>query len=86
MLLELFKTQIMKINIKELRRSVAVRIIAGLMMANLVAFTLANLYIERDKTSDNKPKVENKSILETGWQVMHWSYSLLEFFKNNPGA
>lgn len=74
----------MKINFKQLRNSIAVRIVAGLLLANLLAFVVATSYIDNEVTVESEPRVENVDILETGWQVMHWSYSLLEFFKAAP--
>jgi len=74
----------MTINFKQLRQSIAVRIVAGLLLANLLAFVVARAYIDNDKTGKIEPKVENVDILETGWQAVHWSYSLLELFKSTP--
>ncbi|MCB9246082.1 MAG: hypothetical protein H6606_06585 [Flavobacteriales bacterium] len=68
------------------RRSIAVKIIIGLILANALAFIVARNYVQSGREDVVSIETEQSSILRTGWQVLHWSYSLLEYFKPNPEA
>lgn len=64
----------------------ATRIVIGLLVANLLAFLFARNYVKNGNEENASVQTEQPSILRTGWQVLHWSYSLLEYFKPNPEA
>jgi len=70
--------------IKELYKSTAVRIVMVLLLANLFLFLAVRTYISDDTAEIKTDKIENTQIVKTGWHVVHWSYSLLKYFK--PGG
>ena len=76
----------MKANYKKLRKSTAVHIVAALLLANLVLFLIARSFISDDKSEVQTEEVKTSQVMETGWQVVHWSYSLLKYFKPGPEA
>ncbi len=60
-------------------------IIGFLLIANVIAFSIGNTHFKMNQhsayTETNK---EDFNVLKTGWQLMHWSYSLVKYYKGTP--
>lgn len=64
------------------RKSSAI-IIGLLLLANVVAFGLASHYL-RNPSTNTAVQAPQEQVIETGWQVLGWGYSLLEFISIAP--
>lgn len=61
-----------------LRRNIVILLLA----ANVVAFSFTSgffSYVNNDDTAEKKDLV---SKMNTGWQMLDWSFSLIDYFRN----
>lgn len=54
------------------------------MVANIFAFGLASHYIGQAEAIETEVKDKKENTIETGWQVLSWGYSILEYIKFQP--
>jgi hypothetical protein len=73
----------MKRLIKSAKKRSSYLIIGFLLLANLLAFGLASHYLGANNNVQSEA-TEQEGMLETGWQVLGWGYSLLEYIKYEP--
>ncbi len=73
----------MKRLILSAKKRSSILIIGFLLLANLLAFGLATHYIG-DKNGVPTEISEQEKVIDTGWQVFSWGYSLLEYIKFQP--
>lgn len=60
-------------------------IIGLLLVANLLAFSIGNTHFKlKENTVFTESNKKEFNVLKTGWQLMHWSYSLVKFYKGTP--
>lgn len=60
-------------------------IIGLLLIANLIAFSIGNTHFKLKQTTEiTESSKKDFNVLKTGWQLMHWSYSLVRFYKGTP--
>jgi hypothetical protein len=64
----------------------AAKLIIGLLLvANLAAFSIGNTHFKlQQNTEFTESSKKEFTVLKTGWQLMHWSYSLVKFYKGTP--
>ena len=64
----------------------AAKIIIGLLLvANLLAFSIGHTHFKLQQNSElSESSKEDFNVLKTGWQLMHWSYSLVKYYKGTP--
>ncbi|MCB9239935.1 MAG: hypothetical protein H6608_02290 [Flavobacteriales bacterium] len=63
-------------------RKNSLSILGLLFIANLLLIGLANSYFKSvDAQPTSNHAVQDKNIVESGWQVLNWGYSLLEYFR-----
>lgn len=73
----------LKIAFKRFSKRAALKIVGGLLLANIIAFLATDSYVDQKQTKFSvEQETEDGSLIEAGWQVMHWSYSLLEYFRH----
>lgn len=72
----------MKRVISSAKKKSSILIIGLLLLANLVAFGVASHYLNNNNVQAAVPHEEH--VAETGWQVLGWSYSLLEYLRFQP--
>lgn len=68
-------------NIKNLTAKV---IVAVLLIANLVAFAAGSSHFSLKSENYTETQEQKFDVLKSGWQLMHWSYSLLRHYKGTP--
>jgi len=68
-------------NIKNLTAKV---IVGVLLIANFTAFVAGSKHFSLKSENYTETQEEKFEVLKSGWQLMHWSYSLLRHFKGTP--
>lgn len=68
-------------NIKNLTAKV---IVAVLLIANLLAFGVGYKQFSGNAEKYSETQEEKFDVLKSGWQLTHWSYSLLRHYKGTP--
>jgi hypothetical protein len=70
--------------LKRIKKNFGTKLIIALIVANIFAYYSASTVIKKpDVEMSSNSDSEDLNLLQSGWQVMHWSYSLLDFFKDN---
>ncbi|MCB9262711.1 MAG: hypothetical protein H6607_10085 [Flavobacteriales bacterium] len=72
----------MKRIIVNARQKTSIVIISLLLLANLFAFGVASKFLKKSSSPDVSTQVENTT--ESGWQVLGWGASILEYFTFDP--
>jgi hypothetical protein len=63
------------------QRKKSLRILGLLVLANLMLIGFANSYFKGlPENTEAKKATESTAMVETGWQVLNWSFTLLEYF------
>ena len=71
--------------IKKTRHFIAKFIVCSLLVSNLIAYSAShNYFIQNSNAEITRNDTEEYGVLKMGWQLMHWSYSLLNQFKSTP--
>ncbi len=67
------------------QRKKSLQIIGLLLVANMLLIGLANNYFKGlPENPEAKKATETTAMMETGWQVLNWGYTLMEYFKFEP--
>ncbi|MBO6516866.1 MAG: hypothetical protein JJ975_09985 [Bacteroidia bacterium] len=74
----------MKRLFKSATKRSSVLIIGFLLLANMLAFGLASQYLGKQSVLPADISDKQEEVMETGWQVFSWGYSLLEYIKFQP--
>jgi hypothetical protein len=71
--------------IKKTRHLIAKFIVSLLLVFNLIAYSASHNYFTQNANAEIlKNNSEEFGVLKMGWQLIHWSYSLLNQFKSTP--
>lgn len=75
-----------KTSVNRFLKRTSSRVIGGLLIANMLAYLASYTYVGARHSNESAHRSDkDKNLIESGWQVMHWSYSLLEYFRHsNP--
>lgn len=69
--------------IKSIKKNFGAKLIIALIIANIFAYYSASSFIKKPEVEmSSNTDSEDVNLLQSGWQVMHWSQSLLDFFKD----
>ena len=70
--------------VKSIRKNFGAKLIIALMLANIFAYYSASSFVKKAEIEmSSNSESEDLNLLQSGWQVMQWSYSFLDFFKEN---
>jgi|GEM_PF-5249702 len=70
--------------VKSIKKNFGTKLIIALILANIFAYYSASSFIKKpDVEMSSSSDSEDINLLQSGWQVMNWSYSLFDFFKEN---
>ena len=71
----------MKKVISTAKKKMSVIIITGLVLANIVAFSLAAHYLGNASANSNVEVTSDQGLLLKEWKIFGWGYSILEYVK-----
>jgi hypothetical protein len=74
----------MKVTLKKSTAKKSLYIVLVLALVNVFAFFVAfNLNKKFQEASHFVQPTEQVEVVKNGWQILHWSYSLLEYFNGS---